>query len=93
MDCPASDRARNISPTLSGSDFEKEIQFFFLDDPYLDEHLEWEDEGADGREEAEPEGGAGRHAALVHPGENSEKEETDCLSWKDQNKKSKSKLG
>ena len=39
--------------------------------PHLDEDLEGEHECADGGEEAEPEGGARRHAALVHAGEDS----------------------
>ena len=41
---------------------------------HLDENLEGEDEGADGGEEAEPEGGAGGNAALVHAGEDPEKQ-------------------
>ena len=46
-------------------------QFMLFRFTHLDEDLEREHECADGGEEAEPEGGAGRHAALVHAGEDS----------------------
>ena len=52
----------------------KSKHFLIIILPHLDEDLEGEDEGADGGEEAEPEGGAGRHAALVHAGEDPEKQ-------------------